>query len=70
MGLAPRAAFVIYIGSTNHFSFSDVPFIVPEASMKKNGAFITPQRGFEIFTRVLRASFLGMYVKGKRRLST
>jgi predicted dienelactone hydrolase len=51
------AAFIVKIGSTNHFSFSDVPFIVPEALMEKNGAFIKPQRGFEIITRVLRAFF-------------
>jgi pimeloyl-ACP methyl ester carboxylesterase len=56
------AVFVVKIGSTNHFSFSDVPFIVPEALMKKNGAFIKPQSGFEIITRVLRA-FFSRYVR-------
>ena len=51
------AAFVIKVGSTSHFSFSDFPFVVPEALMKKHGAEIAPRRGFEIITRVLRAFF-------------
>jgi hypothetical protein len=58
------AAFVVKISNTNHFSFSDVPFIVPETLMKKNGAFIKPQRGFEIITRVLRA-FFSWYVRDR-----
>jgi pimeloyl-ACP methyl ester carboxylesterase len=59
------AAFVIKVGSTNHFSFSDFPFVVPEALMKKHGAEIAPRRGFEIITRLLRA-FLSRHLNGEK----
>jgi predicted dienelactone hydrolase len=39
------AAFVVKVGSTTHYSFSDLPFIVPEALMKKNGASSHPSEG-------------------------
>ena len=59
-------AFVVKIEGTYHFSFSDIPFIVPESLLKENGADILPQRGFEIITRVLGAFFFH-YLNGKNR---
>ncbi len=50
-------AFVVKIEGTFHLSFTDLPFVVPEALLKKNGAEIPPQRGFEIITKVLMAFF-------------
>jgi hypothetical protein len=56
-------AFVVKVEGTNHFSFTDFPFVVPDALMKKNGVEIGPQRGFEIITTVLR-SFFSQYLNG------
>jgi hypothetical protein len=50
-------AIVVKVENTSHFSFSDASFVVPEARMKKTGAIIAPQRGFEIITTVLRGFF-------------
>ncbi len=51
------AAFVVKIDGTFHLSFTDIPFVVPEALLRKNGADIPPQRGLEIMTKVLMAFF-------------
>lgn len=56
-------AFVVKVGSTSHFSFSDFPFVIPEAVMKKSGAEISAARGFEIITTVLRV-FFSHYLNG------
>lgn len=63
MSKRKTTAFVVKVGSTNHFSFSDFPFVIPEPLMKKAGAEIAPQRGLEIITKVLRG-FFDQYLNG------
>src|SRR6202040_80843 len=58
-------ALIIKIEGTYHFSFTDIPFIVPRTLLEQNGADITPQRGFEIITRVLDA-FFSRYLSDRR----
>ena len=55
-------AYVITIKGMSHFNFSDLPFIVPDSLMTRNGGTIAPQRGHEIMTRILRA-FFGRYLQ-------
>lgn len=50
-------AFIVKIEGTSHYSFSDLPFIVPDSLMRKTGAALTPRRGFLIIADVLRAFF-------------
>lgn len=45
------------IENTNHFTFSDAPFLVPAARMARSGAVLAPERGREILSRLLRAYF-------------
>jgi hypothetical protein len=50
-------AYIATIKGTSHFSFSDLPFLVPDSLMIRNGATITPQLGHEIVTHILRVFF-------------
>lgn len=58
-------AFVVKVSNTNHFSFTDFPFVIPESLMRKNGAEIAPQRGFEVISRVLW-TFFSHFLNGAR----
>ena len=50
-------AYVVTIKGTSHFSFSDLPFLVSDSLMVRNGGIIAPQLGHEIVTHILRAFF-------------
>jgi dienelactone hydrolase len=56
-GRQPTTAFLATVSGTMHLSFSDLPFLVPDSVMAKNGAVIESGRGHEIMTRLLRAYF-------------
>ncbi|HEX2191079.1 MAG TPA: hypothetical protein VHG51_19380 [Longimicrobiaceae bacterium] len=58
------AAYLVTITDTNHYTFSDAPFVVPEDVMRRNGAAIPPRRGWEIVTRGLRA-FFSRHLRGE-----
>jgi pimeloyl-ACP methyl ester carboxylesterase len=55
--------YTLTIKGTSHFNFSDLPFIVPDSLMTRNGGTIVPQRGHEIITRVL-CGFFAHYLQG------
>ncbi len=52
------------IKGTSHFNFSDLPFIIPDSLMLRNGGTITPQRGHEIITHILHG-FFTHYLKNR-----
>lgn len=58
------AAYLVTITDTNHYTFSDAPFVVPEEVMRRNGAAIPARRGWEIVTRGLRA-FFSRHLRGQ-----
>lgn len=58
-------AYIVKIDGTFHFSFSDFPFIVPDSLLKKSGADISPQRGYEIISNTLR-EFFAFYLNEKK----
>lgn len=49
--------YIIKIKGMSHFNFSDLPFIVPDSLLRRNGGSILPKRGHEIMTNILRAFF-------------
>ena len=42
------------VAGTEHFSFSDAPFVMP-ATITRFGGRIIPRRGWSVITRTLRA---------------
>lgn len=54
-GTAPIS--VATIENTNHFTFSDMPFVAPPALMARSGGVLAPERGLAIQSRLLRAYF-------------
>ena len=50
-------AYFVTIEGTSHFSFSDLPFLVRDSLMIRNGGTIAPHLGHEIVTRILRTFF-------------
>jgi len=49
---------LVTIEDTDHFTFSDVPFVVPPAIRARSGAVLDPGRGHALLSRLLRA-YLG-----------
>ena len=59
-------AFIVKIKYTCHYSFSDLPFLVPEALMLKNGATLPAPRGQRIMTALLSSFFREYLQDGKQ----
>jgi dienelactone hydrolase len=53
----PFPLYLVTLENTDHFTFSDVPFVVPPALRQASGAVLEPGRGLEILSRILRAYF-------------
>lgn len=59
----PTPAYIATIENTNHFSFSDLPFLVPPERMARTGATLAPRRNLELLARLLRAFFDGSFAR-------
>jgi predicted dienelactone hydrolase len=60
----PTTAFLATVAGTMHLSFTDLPFLVPDSVMAKNGAVIDPELMHEITSRLLRAYFASRFGEG------
>lgn len=60
----PTPATVAKIENTMHLSFSDLPFLVPDELLRRNGAVIEPARGFDATMELVRA-FLDRWLRGE-----
>jgi dienelactone hydrolase len=54
---SPCRPSVASIAGTGHFSFTDAPFVLPDAINRFGGRIIRPARGLEVITGTLRAFF-------------
>lgn len=55
----------IKVNGTGHMSYSDAPFIMPDAITRFGGQIIEANRGYEIMSDYIRA-FFAKYLDGKR----
>lgn len=58
-------AYIVKVEGTFHYSFTDLPLIVPAELFRKNGADLDPERGLQIITRILN-EFFEIHLKNKK----